>query len=80
MSRISVLLMKSWISVCPKMRKYRIRLTSADTTKQRINSNDCVIVGPKHGQFDYYPMRKNAKGIVDTSGVYRHDPEGVVQT
>jgi UDP-N-acetyl-D-glucosamine dehydrogenase len=68
-----------WIPVFPKMRKYIFRLKSVDITAHKISSYDCVVIGSNHDKFDYDLIRKHAKGIVDTRGVYRHDPKGVVQ-
>lgn len=68
-----------WIPVFPKMRKYDFKLTSVDITEQNISSYDCVVIGSNHDKFDYDLIRKHAKGIVDTRGVYRHDPIGIVQ-
>ena len=68
-----------WIPVFPKMRKYNFRLASVDITELEISSYDCVVIGSNHDQFDYDLIRKHAKGIVDTRGVYRHDPKGIVQ-
>ena len=68
-----------WVPVFPKMRKYNFRLESIDITPEAIRSYDCLIIGANHESFDYDLIRKHARTLVDTRGVYRQDPEGIFQ-
>jgi len=62
----------------PKMRRYSFTMKSIDITPESIKGYDCVIVGTDHMDFDYEMIRKNAKLIVDTRGMYRGKHENIV--
>ncbi len=68
-----------WVLVFPKMRKYSFELQSMVLTSAAISACDCVVIGTNHDAFDYDLIRQHARLIVDTRGVYRRDPAGVVQ-
>ncbi len=67
-----------YVPLFPKMRRYRFNMESIDVTSESIKDYDCVIVGTDHADFDYEMIRKNAKLIVDTRGMYRGKHENVV--
>ncbi len=68
-----------WVPVFPKMRKYSFELQRLVLTSAAISACDCVVIGTNHDAFDYDLIRQHARLIVDTRGVYRRDPAGVVQ-
>lgn len=42
-------------------------------------SYECIVIGANHYSFDYDLIRKYGRRFVDPRGVYRHNPNGVVQ-
>ena len=67
-----------YVPVFPKMRRYRFDMESIDVTSDSIKGYDCIVVGTDHADFDYAMIRKNAKLIIDTRGIYRGKHENVV--
>ena len=67
-----------YVPVFPKMRRYNFSMNSVDVSIENIKNYDCIVVGTDHGDFDYKMIRKNAKLIVDTRGMYRGKYENVV--
>ena len=67
-----------YVPVFPKMRKYSFDMNSVELTSDHIKNYDCVIIGTDHIDFDYEMIRKNAKLIVDTRGMYRGKYKNVV--
>jgi UDP-N-acetyl-D-glucosamine dehydrogenase len=61
----------------PKMRRHRFELRSVQLTRRTIASYDCVVIATNHDAFDYEMIRRSAKLIVDTRGVYV-ESKGVV--
>ncbi len=62
----------------PKMRRYSFNMNSINVTSDKIQDFDLVVVGTDHDDFDYEMIRKNAKLIVDTRGIYRGKYKNVV--
>ena len=54
-------------------------LTSTEITPENIESFDLILLVTNHDAFDYEKIRKHAKQIVDTRGVYRDAAENVVK-
>lgn len=54
----------------PKMRKFSYDMTSVDVTAETLSEYDCVMVVTHHDRFDWELIRKHARLIVDTRGVY----------
>ena len=51
-------------------RKFKFYLTSVELTKKNISTFDLVILSTDHDAFDYNLIKKEAKLVVDTRGVY----------
>jgi UDP-N-acetyl-D-glucosamine dehydrogenase len=67
------------IPVFPRMREHYFELSSVTLSKESLERYDCVIVGTNHDAFDYALIRKHAKLIVDTRGVYQEPAANVVK-
>jgi UDP-N-acetyl-D-glucosamine dehydrogenase len=67
------------IPVFPRMREHYFDLKSVELTPGSLESFDCVIVGTNHDLFDYALIKKHAKLIVDTRGVYLDAAPNVVK-
>ncbi len=61
------------IPVFPRKRDYRFKLKSVPLTPATLASYDGVVLATDHKAFDYDLIRKHAKIIVDTRGVYKAD-------
>ena len=60
------------------MREHYFDLASVDLSEQAVQNYDCVLVATNHDDFDYGMIRKSARLIVDTRGVYRGNYPNVV--
>lgn len=58
------------VPVFPKMREHRFDLRSVELSAQNIAGYDLVLLATDHAKFDYELIRKHARLIVDTRGVY----------
>jgi UDP-N-acetyl-D-glucosamine dehydrogenase len=58
------------VPVFPKMREHSFDLKSAPLGAELIAGFDCVVVATDHHAFDYELVKRHAKLIVDTRGVY----------
>lgn len=67
------------VPVFPKMRKHRFDLASVPLTAERIGSYDLVLIATNHDAFDYELIRKSAKLVVDTRGVYLDPADNVIR-
>ncbi len=67
------------VPVFPKMRKYRFNLTSIPVSAESLASFDCVVLVTNHDAFDFALIKRHAKLIVDTRGVYLEPAENVVK-
>jgi UDP-N-acetyl-D-glucosamine dehydrogenase len=63
----------------PKMREHRFDLKSVALNAGTLASFDCIVVATNHDAFDYALIRRHAKLIVDTRGVYLDPAENVVK-
>ncbi len=61
------------IPVFPPMRNYRFDLRSIPLNAETIARYDLVLIATHHDAFDYGLIRRHAKLILDTRGVYK-DP------
>ncbi len=68
-----------YFPVFPKMREHKFNLKSVPFTRASISSFDCVIITTNHDSFDYDLLKRSAKLIVDTRGVYRKADSNVVK-
>jgi len=55
----------------PAMREHKFDLTSVDLAKELLEACDAVVLTTDHDAFDYDLIRKHAKLIVDSRGVFR---------
>jgi UDP-N-acetyl-D-glucosamine dehydrogenase len=67
------------VPVFPRMREHHFDLDSVRLTPENIASQDAVIVTTDHDVFDYAVVKKHAKLIVDTRGVYLDPAPNVVK-
>jgi UDP-N-acetyl-D-glucosamine dehydrogenase len=67
------------VPVFPRMRKYRFELKSVPVTTESLGRYDVVLIATDHDAFDYELIRKNARLVVDTRGVYREPLPNVVR-
>jgi len=67
------------VPVFPKMRDYRFDLRSVPLTQDALESYDVVLVATDHDAFDYALIRRHARLIVDTRGVYLQPAANVVK-
>ena len=61
------------------MREHCFDLSSVPLTEREISAYDCVVVATNHDAFDYEKIKKHAKLIVDTRGVYLAPAENIVK-
>ncbi len=66
-----------WVPVFPKMRNYSFDLKSVDLSGEVLVSYDMVLLATDHDVFDYDFIKKHAKIIVDTRGVYLDPADNV---
>ncbi|HUL40621.1 MAG TPA: nucleotide sugar dehydrogenase [Burkholderiales bacterium] len=67
------------VPVFPKIRKHHFALRSVALTPKSISSYDCVLLATNHDAFDYQAIKKHAKLIVDTRGVYLEPAINIVK-
>ena len=67
------------VPVFPKMREHHFDLRSVMLTPESIASYNVVLLATNHDAFDYEAIRRHAKLIVDTRGVYRDPAANVVR-
>ncbi len=67
------------IAVFPPMRKHHFDLKSIELTEESIRGYDCVLIATNHDLFDYTLVRKHAKLVIDTRGVYQEPAANIVR-
>ena len=67
------------VPVFPRMREHRFDLESVALDAASIAGFDCVVVTTNHDAFDYPLIRREARLIVDTRGVYLDPAANVVK-
>jgi UDP-N-acetyl-D-glucosamine dehydrogenase len=67
------------VPVFPKMRRHRFDLKSVPLTAEALAAYDLVLLATNHDAFDYELVRKHARLIVDTRGVYLEPAANVVK-
>jgi UDP-N-acetyl-D-glucosamine dehydrogenase len=67
------------VPVFPRMREHHFDLKSVPLTAQAIAGYDLVLLATDHKAFDYDLVRKHARLIVDTRGVYLDPAPNVVK-
>jgi len=63
----------------PKMRAHRFDLKSVGLTPETVASYDALLLATDHAAFDYALLRRHARLIVDTRGVYLDPAPNVVK-
>jgi UDP-N-acetyl-D-glucosamine dehydrogenase len=67
------------IPVFPRMRKHYFELKSVALTAESLSHYDCVLIATNHDLFDYAIIKKHAKLIIDTRGVYQEPAANIVR-
>jgi len=67
------------VPVFPKMREHRFDLKSLELSAVVLAGFDCVVLATNHDVLDYEHIKRHAKLIVDTRGVYLEPAENVVR-
>jgi UDP-N-acetyl-D-glucosamine dehydrogenase len=67
------------VPVFPKIRKHDFALSSVPLTPETLASYDCVVLITNHDAFDYDLIKRHAKLIVDTRGVYLKPANNIVK-
>lgn len=68
-----------WVPKFPRMREHHFELESTPLSTDSLAGFDCVLVTTNHDAFDYALIKKHARLIVDTRGVYRVNEAHVVK-
>lgn len=68
-----------WVPVFPKMREHHFELSSTALTAEVLQQQDLVLLATDHELFDYDFIRRHARLIVDTRGVYLDAAPNVVK-
>ncbi len=63
----------------PKMREHHFDLKSVPLTPKSVASYDCVLLATNHSTFNYKLLKKHARLIVDTRGVYLQPAKNIVK-
>jgi len=67
------------VPIFPKIRKHDFALSSVPLTPDALAAYDCVVLTTNHDAFDYHIIKKYAKLIVDTRGVYLEPADNIVK-
>lgn len=67
------------VPVFPKMREHHFDLTSQELTAETLANADAVILATDHARFDYELVRKHARLIIDSRGIFRDSAENIVK-
>lgn len=68
-----------FIPVFPKMREHNFELKSVRFDEASLSAYDCVLIATDHDNVDYELVRRQAKLVVDSRGVYRQPFSNVVK-
>lgn len=63
----------------PRMRQHHFDLASVPLTPDTLAAYDLVLLATQHDAFDYATIRKHARLIIDTRGVYLEPADNVVK-
>jgi len=67
------------VPVFPKLRKHRFDLESVPLTPKTLGRFDLVLLATNHRAFDYDLVKRHARLIVDTRGVFLEPAENVIK-
>jgi UDP-N-acetyl-D-glucosamine dehydrogenase len=68
-----------YFPVFPKMREHSFDLKSVPLTARNVASYDCILIATQHTAFDYKLLKRHAKLIVDSRGVYLRPARNIVK-
>ena len=63
----------------PTMREHSFDLQSVSLTPETLAAADCVLLATDHAKFDYDLIKRHARLIVDSRGVYREPADHIVK-
>lgn len=63
----------------PKMREHHFNLESVTLTEETLAEQDAVVLTTAHDLFDFDFIKKHAKLIIDTRGVYRQSDSKIIK-
>lgn len=63
----------------PPLRKHAFNLSSIDLDAEAISGYDCIVITTDHDAVDYELVKRHARLIVDTRGVYRKPEPHVIK-
>jgi len=63
----------------PRMREHHFVLKSVALTPRNIAAFDCILLATNHTAFNYRLLKKHAKLLVDTRGVYLKSAKNIVK-
>ena len=61
------------------MRRHKLNLKSVPFNAKTIAKYDCVLIATNHDAYDYKLLKKAAKLIVDSRGVYQEAAPNIVK-
>ena len=67
------------VPVFPRMREYQFDLKSVPLTAEIVSAYDVVLLATDHDKVDYTLLRKHARLLVDTRGVYLEPAANIVK-
>lgn len=68
-----------WVPKFPRKREHHFELESTALTADILAGFDCALVATNHDAFDYELIRRNARLVVDTRGIYRRVFQNVIK-
>ena len=63
----------------PQMREHHFDLQSVTLTPEKISEYDVLLLATNHTKFDYEMIKRNAKLIIDTRGVYSVPADNIIK-
>ncbi len=67
------------VPVFPRMREHRFDLKSVTLSAETLAGFDCAVLATNHDAFDYELIKRHAKLIVDTRGIYLESAANLVK-
>ena len=68
-----------YIPVFPKMKKYNFNLKSVKINQNNLKKFDLVLIVTDHSKFNFSLIKKHAKCIIDTRGVYQGNYRHIIK-
>ncbi len=67
------------VAAQPQMREHHFDLQSVTLTPEKISEYDVLLLATNHTKFDYEMIKRNAKLIIDTRGVYSVPADNIIK-